>query len=606
MAYVKELRRCAPAIAAVVLTGMEGVLPYGNQEVERPPSLHRLEQFIECVNEPDYALRNEFLRKAFEDQSSTALEERAGAFGEVLSSLPGLEIDKVLRSSRFQVIAHCNSENGSILEVYLETSESAPHLIEDIEFDMVKAVVSKGEYRDVPQLPENQLGRGVAALIEAVNSNELRETTEFISRHTSIGADRAAEIHDSISDAHEASGGLQFYSFRKYRIAHPDDPIVVIANARSAPSWHAIVLKAAEDGRIGEFRFAPARAPKDATANSPLTVERATKEIENYLDAVRDRGEFSGSVLVGVGDEILIHRAMGLASRRYEVPNTVGTKFNLASMNKMFTGVAICQLVEAEKISLTDTVETYLSPNWLPKEVAAKIEVRHLLTHTSGIGKYFTGDFEAMSKHRFSELDDYRELFAREVLHVDPGLRWKYSNEGMFLLGVIVEKVSGKSYFEYVRENVYRRAGMEDSGCFPIDEPIPDLAIGYYLRDGRLVSNTHKIYRGGPAGGGYSTTGDLFKFSRALVHNRLMSAGMTSGAISAKPELKSPNYGYGFQVRPEFDLDVIGHSGGDDGIVARMDVLPGAGMTIVVLSNFDTGDEAVSNRIRGIASRVVN
>ena len=277
-------------------------------------------------------------------------------------------------------------------------------------------------------------------------------------------------------------------------------------------------------------------------------------------------------------------------------------------MNKMFTAVAICQLVEQGKLSFEGSVEDFLSPDWLPHDVASKIKIKHLLTHTSGLGEYFNNEFWQMPKHKFRELSDYRVLFKNEAMNLEPGLRWKYSNAGMFLLGVVIEKSSGQSYFDYVREHIYKPAEMENTDCYAMDEPIPNLAIGYYQRDGKTVNNSQTIYRSGPAGGGFSTTGDLFKFSRALLSYQLLGKDSTNQAITPKPILKSPYYGFGFQARSKDDINIFGHSGGDDGVSTRMDILRSPAndndFTTIVLSNKDEPAERVSKAIRDILLQV--
>ena len=150
--------------------------------------------------------------------------------------------------------------------------------------------------------------------------------------------------------------------------------------------------------------------------------------------------------------------AYGMADREKKIPNTLNTKFRIGSMNKMFTAVSILQLVEAGKISLSDPVGKYLAdyPN---KDIATKVTIQQLLTHTGGTGDFFGPQFDA---HRLElkTLQDYLKLYGERAPEFEPGSRWEYSNYRFLMLGVIVERVSGKSYYDYVSENIYKPAGM--------------------------------------------------------------------------------------------------------------------------------------------------
>ena len=183
------------------------------------------------------------------------------------------------------------------------------------------------------------------------------------------------------------------------------------------------------------------------------------------MDSLASKGNFSGAVLLARNDKILLRKAYGLASRRFDVPNNVDTKFNLGSMNKMFTAVAVLQLVQQGKLSLDDRLSEYIDEEWLPRRTTDKILISHLLCHTSGLGSYFNETFFGRSRESVRELVDYKPMLAEEKLAFEPGTKFKYSNTGMLILGVVIETVSGQNYFDYVRENVYKKAKMVDSDC---------------------------------------------------------------------------------------------------------------------------------------------
>jgi CubicO group peptidase (beta-lactamase class C family) len=260
--------------------------------------------------------------------------------------------------------------------------------------------------------------------------------------------------------------------------------------------------------------------------------------------------------------------------------------------------------VQRGQLSLDDTLDKYVSADWLPGEITGQIKIKHLLTHTSGLGSYFNDKFAQSSRALFRNLDDYRPLIAGSTLAFEPGTDWQYSNTGMFLLGVVIEKATGQSYFDYVRQSIYKPAGMINTDCYEMDKPVPNLAIGYSKEGSTWTNNLYKhVIRGGPAGGGFSTVEDLFKFAQVLRGRKLLNPQYTEMVWSAKPELNSPDYGFGFKVSTGPGGRIVGHGGGFPGINSSLDVFLDSGYTAVVMSNQDHGAEPVRNKIREWLSR---
>jgi CubicO group peptidase (beta-lactamase class C family) len=194
---------------------------------------------------------------------------------------------------------------------------------------------------------------------------------------------------------------------------------------------------------------------------------------------------------------------------------------------------------------------------------------------------------------------------ASESPQFEPGTRWAYSNTGFLLLGAVIEKVTGESYFDHVRKRVFEPAGMTATDSYEMDRPTPNLAIGYVREFGdggaSWKNNSFEhVIKGGPAGGGYSTVHDLLKFAVALRSGKLLDAAHRDLVLSAKPEMHSPNYGFGFGVRTGTLGRVVGHSGGFVGISSNLDVYLDAGLTVVVLSNCDGGAQAAGRKIRDL------
>jgi CubicO group peptidase (beta-lactamase class C family) len=388
--------------------------------------------------------------------------------------------------------------------------------------------------------------------------------------------------------------------------SHTNGEMKIIAIEKSSDNELVAVLET----RLTELqsRFSVKVAPEEphiitAISNVPIRPANARKIsqtefvrwLDGYLKRMSAADVFSGSVLIAKDGKPIFQNAYGLASKAYNVPNRIDTKFNLGSMNKMFTAVAIAQLVEQGKLSFDDPVGKIL-PDYPNKEVAEKVKIHHLLTHTSGLADYFTQQFFETSKDRFKAVKDYLPLFVDKPLLFQPGERMSYSNAGFMLLGAIIEKVSGQDYFSYVREHIYKPAGMNDTDAFELDRDTPNLAIGYTNEneEGRFIPGPRAnnlfrhVVKGGPAGGGFSTAPDLLKFANALLGHKLLSQHytdiVTTGKVAAGPGLK---YGYGFFCAEVNGKRTVGHSGGFSGINSQLDIHLDTGYTIIVMSNYD-------------------
>jgi D-alanyl-D-alanine carboxypeptidase len=300
-------------------------------------------------------------------------------------------------------------------------------------------------------------------------------------------------------------------------------------------------------------------------------------------------GKFSGSALLAKDGKPIFTGAYSMADREKKIPNALNTKFRIGSMNKMFTAVSILQLVQAGKISLSDPVGKSLTdyPN---KDIATKVTIYQLLTHTGGTGDFFGPQFEA---HRLElkTLQDYVRLYGQRAPEFEPGSRWEYSNYGFLMLGVIVERVSGKSYYDYVSENIYAPAGMTSSGSFPEDQTVPNRSIGYTQFDGGgLRPNTDTLpYRGTSAGGGYCTVEDFLRFANALTNHKLLNAQNTDLLTAGKVDTPRGNkYAFGFMDNEAgTPMRHFGHGGGAPGMNGELQIFPQTGYVIVVLSNLD-------------------
>jgi D-alanyl-D-alanine carboxypeptidase len=355
---------------------------------------------------------------------------------------------------------------------------------------------------------------------------------------------------------------------------------------------------------VDDVRFEPIGAEGNARIELPQTKEparalnlvlRRLSEAE-ALQALSARAQrlageddFSGAMLVAKNGRVLFSHAYGLADRKRRIANTIRTRFRIGSMNKMFTAVAILQLVQAGKVELTAPLGRYL-PDYPNQEVARKVTIHQLLTHTGGTGDIFGPEFDAHRK-QLRTLADYVKLYGKRGPEFEPGSQWAYSNYGFILLGAVIEKVTGRSYYDYVQQHVYDPAGMTRSGSLPEDQPVPDRSIGYTRTSGATawVPNTDTLpYRGTSAGGGYSTVEDLARFADALLSYKLLSPDSTKLLITGKVQEPGARYAYGFEdARDAHGNGWVGHGGGAPGMNGDLKIYPKAGYVVAVLANLD-------------------
>jgi CubicO group peptidase (beta-lactamase class C family) len=463
-------------------------------------------------------------------------------------------------------------------------------------------------YHDESVMPAGKIGERIESIIKTVNSDDPDRIVRFMNEECAASFRDFAPMEEHVDvwrGVYMETGGLDFHSIRTY-VPERTEETVVILKDRHFGSWHGLVIRFEDEKEylVAGLQFTGARKPTNVE-EEPLNEARFLETVEELVDGLISRGIFSGTVLVAKGDDVLLEKAGGEASRRFHVPNRLDTKFNIGSMNKMFTATSIVQLEEKGMLSFNDPIDKYVDESWLSKEYTSKITVHHLLTHTSGLGSYFTEDFVRGSRTLYREIDDFKPLVRDEVPEFEPGEGWRYSNTGMLLLGVVVESVTGESYFDYVRKNIYGPAGMTGSDCYEMDYPVENLAIGYSPAPGNKYGWQNNLFKhsikGGPAGGGFSTVGDLHRFALAILGGRLVSKESLETMWTPQG---SPRYGYGFGITEGPAGKVVGHSGGFAGINGNLDIFVDSGYIVAVLANVDNGASPLANRINELLQRV--
>jgi D-alanyl-D-alanine carboxypeptidase len=332
-------------------------------------------------------------------------------------------------------------------------------------------------------------------------------------------------------------------------------------------------------------------------ASVAVTEQDRLQEIGSYLKRLRDADRFSGAVIIARDGKPVFAQAYGYADREKKIPNTLDTPFLTASMTKLFTGLAIGQLVEQGKLSYDDPLSKFL-PDVPDAESAKKIKIKHLLSHTSGLGWDFgyLGKADSDSPDRLRTIQAYMDLAERKPPAFEPGTKHSYSNMGFVLLGRIIEIITGQDYYDYMQKNVFAPAGAK-SASFPIlpangvavvpmaypyegDFDVETLRLGYLNQLGKDAG------RGSPAGGSIVSALDLIRLSNAMNSGRIVKPETLRLHSTAKPELGAKNYGYGFATKARrADRPLVGHGGNASGQCTEFGELRDTPYTIVVLSN---------------------
>jgi CubicO group peptidase (beta-lactamase class C family) len=433
------------------------------------------------------------------------------------------------------------------------------------------------------QWPDTPAGRQAGAWLEAFNRGDRAAYLAFLEKNM---PSRVQRIDQEMGFRRNTGG----FDLKKVEDATTPTKIVALVQERESDQIGRMTLEVAAEEPHAIAGMGIRAIPRPADFALPhLSQSELIAATKAMLDKASAAGDFSGAVLIASHGKPVLEQAYGLANREAETPNTVGTRFRIGSMNKMFTAVATMQLVEQGKVKLDDPLGKYL-PEYPNKDAATKVTVQHLLTHMGGTGDFFGPEFD---QHRLElkTLEDYVKLFGSRPLRFEPGTKWEYSNYGFLLLGMIVEKASGQSYYDYVRDHIYKPAGMTSTGSEPEEMRVANQSTGYTAmgaKDGGTRPNTDTLpYRGTSAGGGYSTVEDLLHFADALQANKLLNAKSVETLTTGKPGTPDGTYAFGFEERKVNGARCFGHGGGAPGMNGILQICPAAGYVVTALANQD-------------------
>ena len=435
-------------------------------------------------------------------------------------------------------------------------------------------VITFGQQSRTALFPDTPVGRRVEAYVKAFNHGDTA-MREFFLKYSSEDALQKVPMDQRIDryrQMHERLGALEL---RKVNESDKDHLSALFQSGsgnlvnidfefeKSAP-FGLLGLRIEDAGHDAEM------VPADHKKNNADLIHAA----ERYASDLSGKDEFSGVILIAQHGKPFFEHSYGYADRDKKVPNTIDTKFDIGSINKSFTALAIHKLAAEGKLSLSDPIKKFL-PEYPNKDAAQDVTVQELLDMTSGIGDFFGDRYEATPKEHLRTLRAYLPLFADKPLEFKPGTNHRYSNGGYVVLGLIIEEVTGTDYYSYVRKNIFLPAGMSQTDSYEKDSLPAGCAVGYTSRGGSLRSNYPTLpERGSSAGGGYSTVRDLLSYTIAL----------EKGTITTSDDKERGGFGI---------------AGGAPGLNAALEWNPNSGYVIVVMSNFDPpAAEKVARQLR--------
>ena len=455
--------------------------------------------------------------------------------------------------------------------------------------------------------PDTPVGRLGHELIDLVNGGDSAAIHAFFAHNAASQMERGrtpAWFARTLTKLHAQSGGLDVVRLH----AMDERTLRILMHARRVDRWLGVevVTSAAQRDQMESVMTIALDDPTKPPPPWPAELKTDAAIAGAIRDRVRQEAaadRFSGVVLVAKGDSILVHEALGMADREHGIRNTRETRFGTTSVGKMFTGVAIAQLVEQGKLRFDDTLATVL-PEYPNRDAARRIVVRDLLTHSAGVPDVFQSP-RFTARHDFRTHGEMLPTFADAPLAFAPGTRFEYSNGGYAVLGAIVEKLSGQRYEDYLRDHVWKVAGMRHTDHAGVSRG-PDRAIGYArfsetdplgVEPRRPNADVSEPALHGSAmlaafGGGSYTAEDLFRFTRALRTGKLLrpaTAALVTHGVMPLGDGGPVKYAYGFYDADRDGHRVVSHPGSnpDTGLDSDVEMLWDDDWTIVVLSNYD-------------------
>lgn len=425
-------------------------------------------------------------------------------------------------------------------------------------------------------------------LLQVLNSFDLAMTTKFVEQSFSPEALEKMRVRHRVWWMMLAERQIRGASFVRWQSVTDTVAKLVYRNdLLDRLETIEVKIEPASPHRIVSWT-APKALP--SINPPPKSDQELAARLHAFAQRMADFDFFSGTVLITKGDEPVLAKAYGLAERNFNVANRLDTKFRAASINKMFTAVAIGQLVDQGKVSLEDPLSKFVpdAPG------AGRVTIRHLLSHTSGITVPDDDDLLATSPSTLRDLDSWINLTKKKELTTEPGKSFQYNNLGFSYLGKVIEKVSGENYYRFMQEHVFNRAGMIDTSCPHYDTPVDNMSYPYEIEfDLGVPTYVNMMVKGGarpPASGcAVTTVADMARFARALHAGKLLTPATLREFTKVVSETGDRLWGLGFYTTKlgRSEIATVGHGGNSFGVCTQFGMFDHQGIpwTFTILSN---------------------
>ena len=421
-------------------------------------------------------------------------------------------------------------------------------------------------------LPDDPFGRRVGQLLEAISRDDEAFTRDFVENglHPSFLEMGPVDMHMEQFGMMRAQ--LGDFGVEDIDLEGPYRGELILRASSGDRVLLSVELEEIEPHRLAGVGLEPYDPELEIPEFAGL------EEVDGYLSELAGANKFSGVVLVDRKDAEPVVRAYGMANKKRRIENTPDTRFNVGSITKSFTAVAIMQLVEEGKIDLDDLLGKYLLE--FPSEIGNKVTVRHLLGMESGFGDYFGYPKFRKRRSKIRTIDDLLDILKDFELEFEPGTDRRYSNAGYVILGGIIERASGMTYFDYVEKNIFKVVDMSGSSFPEYADDGDRIAMGYTNDGDSGTSDYTENYLsfftplGNPSGGSFSTGEDLLRFNKFLLWDRLLNEEHTILLL---------NFFEDREERPSR----YGVAGGAPGVSAVSISDRDLGISVIVLSNYD-------------------
>ncbi|MFL6604018.1 MAG: serine hydrolase domain-containing protein [Steroidobacteraceae bacterium] len=438
------------------------------------------------------------------------------------------------------------------------------------------------------QMPSTKPGQLMADWMKLCGAPNLQQMTGWVTANLSEAALTREPANSQARWYREfctINGGL-----RVTEVSQPAaNSISLLMVSSKSRLWFNMELTANDAGKLDQASISPT-TPAESALPKDLSDAVIAREVSSTVAKLSKAGLFSGIVTVARGTAVIASASGGYADRAKKTRVTGSTQFTLASMGKLFTAVAIGQLVDQKKVSFDDTVGKFF-PEYPNQTVRDKVTVGMLLSHTAGLGDFLRKRTPAMIKDGVKRAAEFMPLYDHDEPKFEPGTSWAYSNAGEALAGAILERASGEDYPDYLRRHIFAPAGMTNSDPNNIPVGAGKLVRPYTKLSKQGMSAEWHVAEpdiGSPAGGAISSADDLVRFADALRSGKLLSqatfAQMTkphdNGAVGGA-------YGYAIGISTVYGRTIIGHNGGFPGVSTDLHILLDSPYTVVVMANQD-------------------